>query len=71
MAGTIKIALIGAGMFGSDVHLRAYANLQLAGIGAQLGRVGLGDWARERLREKPFGRKKRRRSTRSAYSKTI
>jgi predicted dehydrogenase len=47
MAGTIKIALIGAGMFGSDVHLRTYANLQRAGIGPQLGRIGLGDWGRD------------------------
>jgi predicted dehydrogenase len=47
MARTIKIALIGAGMFGSDVHLPAYANLQRAGISAELGRVGLGEWARD------------------------
>jgi predicted dehydrogenase len=47
MPGTIKIALIGAGMFGGDVHSRAYADLQLAGISPQLGRVGLDKWARE------------------------
>jgi predicted dehydrogenase len=44
---TIKIALIGAGVFGGDVHLRAYADLQRAGIGPQLGRVGLNDWGRD------------------------
>jgi predicted dehydrogenase len=47
MAGTIKIALVGAGMFGGDVHARAYADLQRAGISSQLGRVGLDAWARE------------------------
>jgi predicted dehydrogenase len=47
MAGTIKIALVGAGMFGGDVHARAYADLQRAGISPQLGRVGLDAWARE------------------------
>jgi predicted dehydrogenase len=43
----VKIALVGAGMFGGEVHLRAYADLQRAGIGGQLGRVGLDDWARD------------------------
>jgi predicted dehydrogenase len=43
----IKIALIGAGMFGGDVHMRAYADLQLSGISPQLGRVGLDRWARD------------------------
>jgi predicted dehydrogenase len=47
MPGTIKIALVGAGMFGGDVHSRAYADLQRAGISPQLGRVGLDKWARE------------------------
>src|SRR5689334_9228021 len=47
MEGTIKIALIGAGMFGGDVHARAYADLQRAGISPQLGRVGLDKWARD------------------------
>jgi len=47
VAGTIKIALVGAGMFGGDVHARAYADLQRAGISPQLGRVGLDAWARE------------------------
>src|SRR5437773_12053135 len=47
MARTIKIALVGAGMFGGDVHARAYADLQRAGISPQLGRVGLDEWARD------------------------
>src|SRR6516165_7220534 len=47
MANVIKIALVGAGMFGGDVHARAYADLQRAGISPQLGRVGLDDWARD------------------------
>src|ERR1051325_11629664 len=47
MDPTIKIALIGAGMFGGDVHARAYADLQRAGIAPQLGRIGLDQWARE------------------------
>ncbi len=41
MEPTIKIALVGAGMFGGDVHLRAYADLQRFGIAGQLARVGL------------------------------
>src|ERR1051326_2577349 len=47
MEPTIKIALIGAGMFGGDVHARAYADLERAGIGPRLGRVGLDHWARD------------------------
>jgi predicted dehydrogenase len=47
MAATIKIALVGAGMFGGDVHARAYADLQRAGVSPQLGRVGLDAWARD------------------------
>jgi predicted dehydrogenase len=47
MEGTLRIGLIGAGMFGGDVHLRAYADLQRAGICPQLGRVGLDLWSRE------------------------
>ena len=38
-------ALVGTGMFGGDVHARAYADLQRAGISPQLGRVGLDAWA--------------------------
>lgn len=47
MDRTIKIALAGAGMFGGDVHLRAYADLQRFGIGGQLARVGLDSWTRD------------------------
>src|SRR4051794_31108036 len=47
MQQTIRIGLVGAGMFGGDVHLRAYADLQRAGISSQLGRVGLDQWARD------------------------
>src|SRR5204863_8161263 len=39
--------LAGAGMFGGDVHLRAYADLQRFGIGGQLARVGLDQWTRD------------------------
>jgi predicted dehydrogenase len=44
---TFSLGLVGAGMFGGDVHLRAYAGLQLAGISPQLARVGLDYWARD------------------------
>ena len=37
----VKIALVGAGMFGGDVHLRAYADLQRSGLAPYLGRLGL------------------------------
>lgn len=47
MEKTIKIALVGAGMFGGDVHARAYADLQRFGIAGQLARVGLDKHARE------------------------
>jgi predicted dehydrogenase len=47
MEGKLKIALIGAGMFGGDVHLRAYADLQRSGLAPQLGRIGLDHWARD------------------------
>ena len=47
MDGTIKIALVGTGMFGGDVHARAYADLQRAGISPHLGRVGLDQWGRD------------------------
>lgn len=43
---TLKIALVGAGMFGGDVHLRAYADLQRHGIAGQLARIGLDEWTR-------------------------
>jgi len=47
MSQTLKIALVGAGMFGGDVHLRAYADLQRVGISPQLGRIGLDRWGRD------------------------
>jgi len=47
MERTLKIALAGAGMFGGDVHLRAYADLQRFGVAGQLARVGLDRFARE------------------------
>src|SRR4051812_3164344 len=47
MDRTIKIALTGAGMFGGDVHLRTYADLQRFGIAGQLARVGLDRFARD------------------------
>ena len=47
MEQTIKIALVGAGMFGGDVHARAYADLQRFGIAGQLARVGLDKYSRE------------------------
>ena len=47
MEPTLKIALVGAGMFGGDVHLRAYADLQRFGIAGQLARVGLDQHSRE------------------------
>lgn len=47
MQGRVKIALIGAGMFGGDVHLRAYADLQQAGLAPFLGRLGLDHWSRD------------------------
>jgi predicted dehydrogenase len=43
----IKIALVGAGMFGGDVHLRAYADVQTSGIVPFTGRIGLDHLARE------------------------
>lgn len=47
MPQTLKIALVGAGMFGGDVHARAYADLQRFGISGQLARVGLDMWNRD------------------------
>ncbi len=47
MEGTLKIALIGTGLFGGDVHARAYADLQRAGLSPHLARVGLDAWARD------------------------
>jgi predicted dehydrogenase len=47
MESTLKIALVGAGMFGGDVHARAYADLQRFGIAGQLARVGLDKYSRD------------------------
>src|SRR5438876_4369788 len=43
---TLKIALVGAGMFGGDVHLRAFADLQRSGLAPYLGRLGLDEYSR-------------------------
>src|SRR5712692_7513378 len=43
---TIKLALVGAGMFGGDVHLRALADLQRSGLAPFLGRLGLDEFVR-------------------------
>src|SRR5437870_9739894 len=43
---TIMIALVGAGMFGGDVHLRAFADLQRSGLAPYLGRLGLDEFSR-------------------------
>jgi predicted dehydrogenase len=42
----IKIGLVGAGMFGGDVHLRAFADLQRFGLGGFLSRLGLDAYVR-------------------------
>lgn len=47
MSQKIQIALVGAGMFGGDVHARAYADLQRFGIAGQMARVGLDRWTRD------------------------
>ncbi|HEY9172028.1 MAG TPA: Gfo/Idh/MocA family oxidoreductase [Verrucomicrobiae bacterium] len=41
------MALVGAGMFGGDVHLRAYADLHCHGIAGHLARLGLDRYARD------------------------
>jgi len=47
MDKTLKIALVGAGMFGGDVHLRAYCQLERSGLSPWLGRLGLDPMARK------------------------
>ncbi len=42
----LRVALVGAGMFGGDVHLRTYAQLHRNGLLPWLGRLGLDDKAR-------------------------
>ena len=46
MSRTIKIGLVGAGMFGGDVHMRTYAQLNQNGLIPWLGRLGLDPLAR-------------------------
>lgn len=46
MAHKIKIALIGAGMFGGDVHLRAFADVHRYGLSGFLSRLGLDQYSR-------------------------
>lgn len=46
MARTLNIGLVGAGMFGGEVHLRTYSQIEQYGIAPWLGRVGLDDKAR-------------------------
>lgn len=43
----ITIALVGAGMFGGDVHLRSYCQLEKYGLLPWLGRLGLDMMARQ------------------------
>src|SRR5579871_6140641 len=42
----MKIGLVGAGMFGGDVHLRAFADLERAGLAGFLARLGLEAYSR-------------------------
>lgn len=42
----VRIGLVGVGMFGGDVHVRAYADLQRSGIAPFMGRLGMDDLAR-------------------------
>lgn len=42
----VRIGLVGAGMFGGDVHLRAFADLQRSGLSPFLARLGLDEFAR-------------------------
>ncbi|MBX3177052.1 MAG: Gfo/Idh/MocA family oxidoreductase [Candidatus Hydrogenedentes bacterium] len=46
MTRTLKIGLVGAGMFGGDVHLRTYCQLEQNGLLPWLGRLGLDNMAR-------------------------
>lgn len=42
----LRIGLVGAGMFGGDVHLRAYADVQRHGLAGFLARLGMDRYAR-------------------------
>ncbi|MBI3117418.1 MAG: Gfo/Idh/MocA family oxidoreductase [Candidatus Hydrogenedentes bacterium] len=46
MERRLNVALVGAGMFGGDVHLRTYYQLERYGLTPWLGRVGLDNMAR-------------------------
>lgn len=46
MKRTLEIALVGAGMFGGDVHLRTFCQLEKSGLLPWLGRLGLDTMAR-------------------------
>jgi len=46
MERTIKVGLVGAGMFGGDVHMRSFCQLQANGLLPWLGRLGLDNMAR-------------------------
>jgi len=47
MSKSLKLGLIGAGMFGGDVHLRTYLQLEQNGLIPWLGRLGLDNMARK------------------------
>src|SRR5689334_21605381 len=47
MSRTIKIALVGSGMFGGDVQLRAYGDVKMSSIAPFTGRLGLDHFARD------------------------
>lgn len=47
MQRQIKIGLVGAGMFGGDVHLRTYCQLEKYGLIPWLGRLGLDNMSRK------------------------
>lgn len=46
MEQVLKVGLVGAGMFGGDVHLRTYSQVQQYGLAPWLGRLGLDNMAR-------------------------
>jgi len=46
MSRTLKIGLVGAGMFGGDVHMRTFCQLERGGLLPWLGRLGLDNMAR-------------------------
>ena len=46
MGRTLKVGLVGAGMFGGDVHMRTFCQLEQNGLLPWLGRLGLDTMAR-------------------------